>query len=215
MNMPLKGFSIGVAEPFAQWGATVRAPMRPVAQSPGLLVDPSEEGLQILSLVGAAGTYVPRFTQQADLNPSLDVYEERVTMLPSYTGQVPPWVPSWEQSQRDFVPDATLDDVTVEGTTAADWRDMLVAVDASEFPSQLFLNDVPTATIGVPLETLFAPEHQDSYKFYVYLGDNHLHCHFFEQQTISFDYDPYDVRDQEGVADLLLFVRLLSQTTGK
>jgi hypothetical protein len=123
----------------------------------------------------------------------------------------------WPAVAYLFEDDGTLGDVEVLGTTRNDWRNVLLALEQSDCPLQLFLDTEPVASFVHDFDALFEADDQREWRYMlaVDLDGNKLHAHFFEETTIAFDFDWYDVFDQEGLDAMLDFLRLLHRATNK
>ena len=119
---------------------------------------------------------------------------------------------AWETVRDEFAFDGSWRDIYIFGTTIADWQRTLDTIRSAGYRLAYFRDDQPTEMPSKAEDAFPLPDECDR-MLSVWFGDVLANCHFFTVEEIEFDIDPREVKGQQELNGLFVFMRCLAHAT--
>lgn len=113
-----------------------------------------------------------------------------------------------------FYIDGSLRDIYVLETDEQDWQKLLTFLRTSSY-SVRFITAGKDQSLPDQIRDIFAMIHTHGGMLQVDAEHLKLHCYFYTYEEIEFDIDPRDMNNEQQVARLLDFMRVIATTLNK
>jgi hypothetical protein len=121
----------------------------------------------------------------------------------------------WHQIKQDFERDGALRDIYVLETDLTDWQRVVEYLRQTHQPLEFQVNREPRPLPGQVRQIFNLRPEGGAAKLALRVGGVLLHCHFFSDEEIEFDFWPEDVKAQAELDALLAFMVDLHRVTQK
>jgi hypothetical protein len=119
--------------------------------------------------------------------------------------------PEWQDAKEFIEPGGSLCDIYVKGTTTSDWNEFLKMVMLGPWQFEYLKEG---KSVALPVNAIpFAAEFD--HLLTVRVGPARVNCHFFTDDEIEVDIDPWEVRCETDFRALIDFMRALGRAVGK
>lgn len=146
---------------------------------------------------------------------ALDLRCLSIESAPCPSPTEPKWGYRWEDVNHCFQPGDTLSTICVIDTTFDDWRQILLAISSKPWLQELSVDDEQLTSVPNCIPFLLAAHKDASFVLSVKFNENILCASFDEPNELKFEFDCYDLFDQEGLDDLFSFCHVVQQSCHK
>ena len=113
-----------------------------------------------------------------------------------------------------FYIDGSFRDIYVLGTNEQDWQRLLTFLRTSSYAVR-FIIAGGEQPLPDQIRDIFAMIHTHGGMLHVDAEHLKLHCYFYTYEEIEFDLDPSDMNNEQKIARLLHFMRMIATTLNK